>query len=186
MINIYSNLFGHSEIYFFFFFFFFSLGISFPLPTEIEEERNKKLKSTSFTHFFSFRSLFLDQKTTAKLTWVLPTTSLCYIWYSPSLNNHKELGIAIFGSTKKHVCLFNGKIFYLILSSAIKESGMRCSCAGIAVTCIQVQLPIVSIRKPSKLLKPSLKQIVVNNICKNISQKYNILFILIITILWLH
>ena len=43
------------------------------------------------------------------------------------------------------------------------------------------QLPIDGIRKPSKSLKSSIKQSVVN-IQKSITQKYNILFILIITI----
>ena len=116
MINISSNQFGHSETYFFF---FFSLGISFPLPTEIEEERNKKLKSTSFTHFFSFRSLFLDQKPTTKLTWVLPTTSLCYIWYFPLIINHKELGIALYFVVQRnmYLCLMERCVIlsYLII-----------------------------------------------------------------------
>ena len=58
MINISSNQFGHSEIYFFFF--SFRQELVFPLPTEIEKERNKKLKSASSTHFLSFLSLYLD------------------------------------------------------------------------------------------------------------------------------
>ena len=114
MINISSNQFGHSETYFFF---FFSLGISFPLPTEIEEERNKKLKSASFTHFFF---CLFSQTRSRKLTWVLPTTtSLCYIWYPPSLNNHKELGIALYFVVQRnmYLCLMERCVIlsYLII-----------------------------------------------------------------------
>ena len=60
-----------------------------------------------FHSLFSFLSLFLDQKPTTKLTWVLPTTSICYICYPPSLNNHKELGIAIYFVVQRnmYVCL---------------------------------------------------------------------------------
>ena len=107
MINM-SNQLGHSEIYFFFFS-FFCQELVFFYPQK-QRKKEIKIKMYQFHSLFSFLSLFLDQKpkNIANASgWVLPTTSICYIWYPPSLNNHKELGVAIHFVVQRnmYVCL---------------------------------------------------------------------------------
>ena len=110
MINISSNQFGHPEIYFFF------ARNQFSFTHRNSGRKKQKIEIYQFhSLFFSFLSLFLDQKLITKLTQVLPTTSLGYIWYPPSLNNHKELGIALYFVVQRnmYVCLMER---YFILS----------------------------------------------------------------------
>ena len=105
MIYTSSNQFGHFEIYsqlaiiFFFFFFLTRYQFSF---IHTNKGRNKKLKSTSFTHCF-----FLDQNPTTKLELgsyqQQHLAFASWLYLVSSLNNHKELGIALYFAVQRNM-----------------------------------------------------------------------------------
>ena len=79
-------------------------------------------------------------------------------------------------------CLINITIFIYTPRTSVESHALLLSLFRFFIArYLARQLPIDGIRKPSKSLKSSIKQSVVN-IQKSITQKYNILFILIITI----